>query len=85
MENNKFYQDNMSNILMENNDISSISMITEHIKARYLLIREHINQGDVEVEYYPTENIWSDVLKKTKKRKGFLGVQRRANECQGRL
>ena len=48
VDNNKLYQNNKSTTLMENIGRASSSKI-KNTKARYLFIRYHINQGDMEV------------------------------------
>ena len=50
VEQKQIYQDNKITILIENNERASISNKTEHIKVTYFFIKEHIDQGDVEVE-----------------------------------
>ena len=35
----------------------------KHIKARYFFIKDKIEYGEVEVQYFPTEHIWTDILK----------------------
>ena len=48
-----------------------LSQIEKHIKAIYFFIKDQINQGDVEIEYCPKENMWADVLNNPKTRQGF--------------
>ena len=39
---------------------------TKHIKARYYFIKDKIEEGEVDVRYCPTTEMWSDVLNKPK-------------------
>ncbi len=39
---------------------------TKHIKARYYFIKDKIKEGEVDMQYCPTEEMWSDVLNKPK-------------------
>ena len=47
------------------------SKITKHINARYFFIKDYTDKGDMEVEYFPTEKMWSDVLNNPKQGKLF--------------
>ena len=63
MDHNKLYQDDNIAIILENNGRASISKITKLIKSQYFLIRDHIGQGDGEVYYCLTEEMWDGVFK----------------------
>ncbi len=39
---------------------------TKHIKARYYFIKDKIKEGEVDVRYCPTTEMWSNVLNKSK-------------------
>ena len=39
---------------------------TKHINARYFLIKDKQDHGEIEIKYEPTDVMWSDVLKKPK-------------------
>jgi hypothetical protein len=49
----------------------SSSKRTKHIKSKYFFITDKIEQGDVIVEYKPTDEIWCDVSTKPKEGAGF--------------
>ena len=61
VEHNILMQDNKSAILMEKNGRMSSSKRTKHIKARYFLVKDKIDQGDLEIEYCPTDDMWADI------------------------
>ena len=55
-------QDNKNNILLENNDKVSSSKQTNHIKTPYLFVRGRVAQFGLEIEHYPMERMWSNIL-----------------------
>jgi hypothetical protein len=65
------YQDNMSAMLLETNGKASSSKRTKHIKIKYFLVKDKIDQGDIAVEHCPTEQMWTDVNTKPKQGAGF--------------
>jgi hypothetical protein len=69
MSNARIYQDNKSTILLENNGKMSSSKRTKHIKSKFFFITDRIHQGEVVVEYLPTEEMWIDV--NTKPKQGY--------------
>lgn len=68
---NKIYQDNKPTILLETNGRASSSKRTKHIRARYFFIRDKVADGDVQIEYCPTKEMWADVLNKPKQGSEF--------------
>lgn len=45
---------------------------TKHIKSRYFFfIKDKVDKGGVQVEYRPTERMWSDTLRKPMQGAGF--------------
>jgi hypothetical protein len=47
---------------LEVNGSFSSSKCTKHIKCRYFFIHNKIKDGDLTVQYCPTEIMWADVL-----------------------
>ena len=45
----------------------SSSNRTKHIKARYFLVKDNIDNNELEVKHRSTDVMWSDVLNKLKK------------------
>jgi hypothetical protein len=64
VEQNIGFQDNISTMRLEVNGTMSSSKRTKHIKARYFFVKDKIKDGDLEVQYCPTEQMWTDVLNK---------------------
>ena len=58
------FQDNMSALSLEKNGRMSSSKRTKHIKAKYFLIKDYYNAGEVDLRYCPTGEMWADVLAK---------------------
>ncbi len=55
------YQDNMSAILLEKNGKASSSKQTKHIKVKYFYIKEKVDNGEIEIEHCPTDQMWTDI------------------------
>ncbi len=58
------FQDNMSSLSLEKNGRVSSSKRTKHIKAKYFLIKNYYDSGEIDLRYCPTDVIWADVLTK---------------------
>jgi hypothetical protein len=58
------FQDNMSSLSLEKNGRVSSSKQTKHIKAKYFLIKDYYNSGEIDLRYCPTDVMWADVLTK---------------------
>lgn len=71
VEQNIMFQDNQATMRLEVNGRVSSSKRTKHIKSRFFFITDKIASGDLDVQYLPTEKMWSDVLNKPKQGKGF--------------
>ena len=54
------YQDNKSAILLETNGKKSSSKRTRALNIRYFFMTDHIEKGNLEVQYCPTEEMWAD-------------------------
>ncbi len=44
----------------------SLSKQTKHVKARYYFIKDKLEEGEVDIHYCPTEEMWSHTLNKPK-------------------
>ena len=60
------HQDNQSSMRLLINGPLSSSKRTKHIKAKFFLAKDKIEDGDVELEYCPTEAMWIDMHTKPK-------------------
>ena len=70
------YQDNHSEIILKENVRVSSSGRTKHINIRYFFINEHIDSVNVNVKYFPTEEMVTDLFTKPlqgRKFREFIG------------
>jgi hypothetical protein len=58
------FQYNMSSLSLERNGRVSSLKRTKHIKAKYFLIKDYYNSGEIDRHYCPTDVMWADVLTK---------------------
>ena len=54
----------MSTLSLAKNGYVSSSKRTNHIKAKYFFVRHFYRTGEVDLKFYPTEQMWADVLTK---------------------
>ena len=59
-------QDDNSTIILVTNNMFSSSSKMKHTRHKFFLVKDNIHQGDLEVEYEPTNRMWSDILTKPK-------------------
>jgi hypothetical protein len=58
------YQDNKSAILLETNGKFSSSKRTKHIKMKFFFVKDKVDDGEIKIEYLPTEEMWIDMHSK---------------------
>ena len=58
------YQDNKSCMLLHQNGKSSSSKRTRHLNIRYYFLADQIENGELTVEYCPTDDMIADYLTK---------------------
>jgi hypothetical protein len=51
------YQDNMSALSLEKNGRVLSSKLTKHIKAKYFLIKDYYNSGEIDIRFCPTKKM----------------------------
>jgi hypothetical protein len=59
---NYVHQDNMSTLSLAKNGHILSSKFTKHIKAKYFFIKHYHHSGEIDLRYYPTDNMWADIL-----------------------
>ena len=59
----RVYQDNSSTILLAEKG-RSLSARTRHVKIRYFFVKEHVDNGELQINYLPTSVMVADVLTK---------------------
>jgi hypothetical protein len=58
------FQNDMSTLSLEKNGRVSSSKQTKHIKAKYFLIKDYYDSGEIDLHYCPTDVMWADILLK---------------------
>ena len=66
------FQDNQSAILLENNGKKSSSKRTKYINIRYYFITDRIKNDELQIEYFPTDNLVAYYFTKPLKGKKFF-------------
>jgi hypothetical protein len=66
--------DNTSAISLSKNPIQHSR--TKHIEIRYHFIRDHVQKGDIELEFVSTDSQWADILTKTLIEERFCTIRR---------
>ena len=64
IEKNILFQDNKSSILLETNGRSSAGRRSRALNIRYFFVTDQVNQGNLEIEYMPTDDMWADFMTK---------------------
>ncbi len=54
----------MSSLSLEKNGRISSSKRAKHIKAKYFLVKNYYDSGEIDLRYFPTDVMWADVLTK---------------------
>jgi hypothetical protein len=75
------FQDNMSALSLEKNGRVSSSKRTKHIKAKYFLIKDYYNAGEIDLRYCPTDSMWADVLTKPLQGQKFRDMRAFLQNC----
>jgi hypothetical protein len=75
------FQDNMSSLSLEKNERVSSSKRTKHIKAKYFLIKDYYDSGEIDLRYCPTDVMWADVLTKPLQRQKFRDMRAFLQNC----
>ena len=64
IEENIIYQDNKSSILLEKNGRKSAGKRSRAINIRYYFVTDHVEKGNVTIEYCPTDEMIADFMTK---------------------
>jgi hypothetical protein len=71
----------MSTLSLEKNGRMSSSKRTMHIKAKYFLIKDYYNAGEIDLRYCPKGQMWADVLAKPLQDQLFRDMQAFLQNC----
>jgi hypothetical protein len=75
------FQDNMSSLSLEKNGRVSSSKRTKHIKAKYFLIKDYYESGEIDMRYCLTDVMWADVLTKPLQGQKFRDMRAFLQNC----
>ena len=71
----------MSSLSLEKNGRMSSSKRTKHIKAKYFLIKDYYDSGEIDLRYCLTDVMWADILTKPLQGQTFRGMQVFLQNC----
>jgi hypothetical protein len=71
----------MSALSLEKNGRISSSKRTKHMKAKYFLIKDYYESGEIDLRYCPTDIMWADVLTKQLQGQNFRDMQAFLQNC----
>ncbi len=71
----------MSALSPEKNGRISSSKQTKHIKAKYFLIKDYYDAGEIGVKFCPTDDMWADVLTKPLQGQKFRDMRAFLQNC----
>ena len=71
----------MSLLSLEKNGRISSSKRTKHIKAKYFLIKDYYESGEIDLHYCPTDVMWADVLTKLLQGQKFRDMRAFLQNC----
>ncbi len=75
------FQDNMSALSLEKNGRISSSKRTKHIKAKYFLVKDYYESGEIDLRYCPTDIMWAYVLTKPLQGQKFRDMRAFLQNC----
>jgi hypothetical protein len=75
------FQDNMSALSLEKNGRISSSKRTKQIKAKYFLIKDYYESGEIDLRYCQADIMWADVLTKPLQGQKFRNMQALLQNC----
>ncbi len=75
------FQDNMSSLSLEKNGRVSSLKRTKHIQAKYFLIKDYYDSGELDLRYCPTDVMWADILTKPLQGQKFRDMHAFLQNC----
>ena len=75
------YQDNISTQLLIKNGKMSSGKKTKHIKAKFFLIKDRVDNGEIRVIDCPTEVMWADIMTKPLQGTAFRVMRAELMNC----
>ncbi len=71
----------MSSLSLEKNGRVASSKRTKHIKAKYFLIKDYYNSGEIDLCYCPTDVMWADISTKPLQGQKFRDMHAFLQNC----
>ena len=71
----------MSSLSLEKNGRVSSSKRTKHIKAKYFLIKDYYESGEINLQYCPTDVMWADVQTKPLQGQKYRDIRAFLQNC----
>ena len=62
IDTNKLFQDNKSTILLATNGRQSAGKKSKHIKNKYFLVADKVDQGDLQIRHEGTDTMWARTI-----------------------
>ncbi len=81
MEIIELYQDNKSAELLMKNGRFLSGKRTKHIKDKFFVINDRVDEGEIRIIHCPTEEMWADILTKPLQGKAFREMQAKLMNC----
>ena len=75
------YQDNISTQLLIKNGKMSSGKKTKHIMAKFFLIKDRVDNGEIKVIDCPTEVMWADIMTKPLQGTAFRVMRAELMNC----
>ena len=75
------HQDNVSAKMLETNGKFSSSRKTKHIKAKFLFIKDNVDNEDINIVDSPSGVMWEDVLTKPLQGTAFRKIRAQLMNC----
>jgi hypothetical protein len=75
------FRDNMSSQSLGMNGRVSSSKWTKHIKAKYFLIKDYYNSGEIDMRYCSTDVMWADIRTKPLQGQKFRDMRAFLQNC----
>jgi hypothetical protein len=75
------YQDNISTQLLIKNEKMSSGKKTKHIKTKFFLIKDRVDDGEIRVIDCPTEVMWADIMTKPLQGTAFRVMRAELMNC----
>jgi hypothetical protein len=76
------YQDNISTQLLIKNRKFSSGKKTKHVKAKFLFIKDWVDNGEIKVINCPAEKMWADIQTKPLQGMAFQTMRAQLMNCQ---